>query len=137
MMSTRTRLGIRFGSYLITALVAGFIVVVTQAFSPSTAAWITFGAGVFFVVSASAQVIWSSLAHRLVHVSTEILGILIIIESLIASGSTVKWLSFAGALAVLAVELIGLTIHELSTERVVHSIEVSSEKTNARQPALS
>ena len=131
------RLGIRYASYLVTALVAGFIVVVTQAFAPSTAAWIAFGAGVFFIVSALGQSISATLAHRVVQFGTLVLGVLIVIESLVASGSSVQWLSFAGALAVLALSLIGLTIHELSTERVVHSLEVSGRKTDARQPVLS
>lgn len=131
------RLGIRYASYLVTALVAGFIVVVTQAFAPSTAAWIAFGAGVFFICAAVGQAAWTTLAHRLVQLGTLVLGILIVIESLLATGSSVQWLSFAGALGVLALSLIGLTIHELSTERVVHSLEVSSQKSNARQPALS
>lgn len=132
-----TRLGIRYTAYLFTALVAGFIVVVTQAFVPSTAAWLAFGGGVFFIVTAAAQAVWAGLEHRLVYAATEVLGILMVIETLAASGSTVRWLSFAGALAVLALQLIGLTIHELSTERVVHSLEVSGAKTNARQHALS
>ena len=131
-----TRLGIRYASYLLTALVAGFIVVVTQAFAPSTAAWIAFGAGVFFIAAAFGQATWTTLPHRVVHFGTLVLGVLIVIESLLASGSAVQWLSFAGALGVLALSLIGLTIHELSTERVVHSLEVSGQKTNARQPAL-
>ena len=131
------RLGIRYSSYLVMALVAGFTVVVTQAFAPSTAAWIAFGAGVFFIVAATVRLLEPGLVHRLVHAGIEILGILMVIETLLASGSTVVWLSFAGALAVLALSLIGLTVHELSTERVVHSLEVSSARTNARQPALS
>lgn len=131
------RLGIRYASYLVTALVAGFIVVVTQGFAPSTAAWIAFGAGVFFIVSAFGEALWTTLAHRLVQFGILVLGVLIVIESLLASGSTVQWLSFAGALGVLALSLIGLTIHELSTERVVHSLEVAGQKTNARQPVLS
>jgi hypothetical protein len=135
MMSTR--LGIRYASYLLTALVAGFIVVVTQAFAPSTAAWLAFAAGIFFIVVAAGQALWTTLAHRVIEFGIGVLGILMVIESLLASGSNVQWLSFAGALGVLALSLIGLTIHELSTERVVHSLEVSSEKTNARQPALS
>jgi hypothetical protein len=133
----RTRLGIRYASYLWTALVAGFIVVVTQAFAPTTAAWIAFGAGVFFIASALGQIVWTSLAHRVVQFGTLVLGVLIVIESLLASGASVQWLSFAGALGVLALSLIGLTIHELSSERVVHSLEVSGQKSGVRQPALS
>jgi hypothetical protein len=135
MMSAR--LGIRYASYLATALVAGFIVVATQAFSPSTAGWLAFAAGIFFIVVSVGQAIWTTLAHRFVLFGTGVLGILMVIESLLASGSTVQWLSFAGALGVLALSLIGLTVHELSTERVVHSLEISGEKVNARQPALS
>jgi hypothetical protein len=134
MMSTR--LGIRFGNYILTALVAGFIVVVTQSFSAPTVGWLAFAAGIFFIAMAAGQSIWTTLTHRMVQLGIGILGILIVIESLIATGTTVQWLSFAGALAVVALSLIGLTIHELSTERVVHSLEVSSER-NARQPALS
>ncbi len=131
-----TRLGIRFGSYMVTALVAGFIVVATQAFSPSTAGWLAFAAGIFFIVTAAGQFIWTTVVHRLLQLGTALLGALMVIESLLATGTSVQWLSFAGAAAVVALSLIGLTIHELSTERVVHSLEVSGER-NARQPALS
>jgi hypothetical protein len=131
------RLGIRYGSYLLTALVAGFIVVVSQAFAPSTAAWISFGAGVFFIVAACVRMLEPGIVHRLVHGGIGVLGVLIVIETLLASGATVSWLSFAGALGVLALSLIGLTVHELSTERVVHSLEVSNTRSSARQPALS
>jgi len=130
------RLGLRFGSYIVTALVAGFIVVVTQAFSSSTVGWLAFAAGIFFIVMAGSQFIWMTLPHRLIQLATGILGVLIVIESLVATDTTVQWLSFAGAVAVVALSLIGLTIHELSTERVVHSFEISGER-NARQPALS
>jgi hypothetical protein len=132
-----TRLGIRYSSYLLTALVAGFLVVVSQAFAPTAIEWITFGGGVFFIVTATLRLVDSGLAHRLVHAGIVTLGVLIVIESLLAAGPALVWLSFAGALAVLALSLIGLTLHELSTERVVHSLEVSGTKTNARQPALS
>lgn len=132
-----TRLRIRYGSYLLTALVAGLIVVVTQAFSPSTTAWITFGGGIFFIASAGLAAIRTGLVHRLVYLGCGVLGALMVIESLLASGSTVEWLSFAGALGVLGLALTGLTVHELSSERVVHSFELSSEKTNAKEPVLS
>jgi hypothetical protein len=131
------RLGIRYSSYLVMALVAGFIVVVSQAFAPSTAAWIAFGAGVFFIVAGTVRMLDPGILHRLINGGIEVLGVLIVIETLLATGSTVEWLSFAGALAVLALSLIGLTVHELSTERVVHSLEVSSTRSNAKQPALS
>ena len=133
-----TRLGIRYGSYLLMALVAGFVVVASHAFLPGTVGWITFGAGVFFIVAATLRLADSGLIHRLTAGGIQALGILIVIEALLAAGSTVVWLSFAGGLAVLALTLIGLTVHELSTERVVHSLELSSTRSSSpREPALS
>lgn len=133
----RIPLNIRYASYLLTALVAGFIVVVSQGFAPTTAGWIAFGAGIFFIATSTLRLLSPGVVHRVLHLSIETLGILMVIETLIASGSTVTWLSFAGALAVVALALIGLTLHELSAERVVHSLEVSRAKSNARQPVLS
>ena len=36
----------------------------------------------------------------------------------------ITWLGFASGVALVALAFTGLTIHELSTERVVHSFEV-------------
>jgi hypothetical protein len=40
------------------------------------------------------------------------------------SGSLLGWLVFADALALVAVALADLTAHEVSTERVVHTLDV-------------
>ncbi len=53
-----------------------------------------------------------------------ILGAWTIVASLVFSGSVITWLGFASGAAFVALAFIGLTIHELYTERVVHSIEV-------------
>lgn len=63
--------------------------------------------GVFFVVTASVQAIWAGLLHRLVYLGTEVLGILMVIETL----STER------------------VVHSLEFS--------TGEKTNARQHALS
>jgi hypothetical protein len=64
-------------------------------------------------------------ATRVINAGISVLGVLLILESLLAAGSSVIWLSFAGSLGVVALALTGLTIHELTTERVVHSFEPS------------
>jgi hypothetical protein len=46
------------------------------------------------------------------------------VASLVFAGSTITWLGFASGAAFVALALTGLTLHEVSTERVVHSIEV-------------
>jgi hypothetical protein len=57
-----------------------------------------------------------------------------VIESLLSLGSTLVWLSFAGGLAVTGLALVGLTLHELSVERVVHSLEVSPAHERGEHP---
>ena len=43
------------------------------------------------------------------------------------SAGTSRWLTFADALGLIVAALAGLAVHELSTERVVHSLEVIGE----------
>lgn len=123
---------LRYYYNLALALLAGFIVVVTQAFATTTVGWLAFAAGVVFVLAGVAMASRPGGAQRALSGATAVLGALIIIESLLASGGAVIWLSFAGALGVLALAIAGLTVHELSTERVVHSIEVAPSEAAAR-----
>ena len=53
-----------------------------------------------------------------------ILGAWTIVASLVFAGSVVTWLGFASAVVFVGLALIGLTFHELYTERVVRSFEV-------------
>lgn len=115
----------RYISYLGIALVAGFIVVATQAFATGTVMWLAFAAGVLFTLGGLAMLPPPGRMHRTIAAATCVLGGLIVIEALLSSGSTTIWFSFAGALGILALAIAGLTAHELSTERVVHSLEVS------------
>ena len=46
-----------------------------------------------------------------------------IVESLVFSGEIVVWVSFGAASAIAALAIAGLTLAELSTEAVVHSLE--------------
>jgi hypothetical protein len=116
---------LRYFSNLGLALLAGFVVVATQAFAAPTVEWLTFAAGVAFALAGAAMLPRRGGVHRALNGATAVLGGLIIIESLLTAGSTTVWLSFAGGLGVLAVAIAGLTVHELSTERVVHSLEVA------------
>ena len=45
-----------------------------------------------------------------------------IVETLVFSGMVMVWLTF-GAAAIVAIGAAGLIVHELSTERAVHSLE--------------
>lgn len=121
-------MSIRYSTYLAFSLAAGFIVLVTQAFDVTGARWITFAGGVGFAIVGSAMLARRGLAHRTINASISTLGVLMVIETLIASSGAMLALSLAGGLGVLVLALAGLTVHEISTERVVHSIEVAPAK---------
>jgi hypothetical protein len=117
----------RFLSNVLLAMVAGFLVVATQAFAPAAVAWISFGIAVAITVTGLSMIASRMAVQRVVAALTALIGGWTIVASLVFAPATVVWLAFASALAVVGLGLIGLTAHELSTERVVHSLEVERE----------
>jgi len=107
------------------ALIGGFTVVASQVWIPATFMWLMFSAAVLAVALSSAAALnGRGNAQRGLDGLVAILGGWTIVASLVFSGSVITWLGFASGAAFVALALIGLTLHELSTERVVHSIEV-------------
>ena len=108
--------------------VAGaFLVVASQAFAISTFEWLMFTVGAIAVLMSGAIVLRTrGLAQRGLDVLIGILGAWTVVASLEYVGSTVTWLGLASGAALVALALIGLTLHELTTERVVHSLEVTT-----------
>jgi len=127
----------RYATNILLGAIAGLLLVCSFAFAAVTFQWIMLGAGIAAtVVAASAAAIRSrGYIQRGLDLVAAAVGVWTIIASLVFSGAVMTWLGFAsgGALAILAVA--GLTAHELSTERVVHSLEVKSE-TPPRAPAV-
>lgn len=118
----------RYLSNLVLTLMAGFLVVATQAFAPGTVAWLT------FAIAVPALLIGLSLTLRRFSGVQRALGGIIaalsawtIVASLVFAPTTALWLGFASAVALVALGIAGLTAHELTTERVVHSLEVERE----------
>ncbi len=122
----RPTMSTRFVSNLVIALAAGFVIVATQAFAPHLVAWIAFavtGVGVLAVTAATALAPARGHVQRTLDAVTAVLAAWTIIASLVFSGMSMVWLTFGAAAAILAVAVVGLVAHELSTERVVHSLE--------------
>lgn len=117
----------RYLSNLALILVAAFLVVATQAWAPLAVAWITFGVAIGFTVIGLAMLAHRATVQRALAGLVTVIGAWTIIASLVFVPTTVLWLGFASALAVVALSVIGLTAHELTTERVVHSLEVRRE----------
>ncbi len=115
----------RFLTNAVLSVLGGFIVVVSMAWAPITFMWLMLGAGIFALALAGGFAInGRGNAQRSLDGTIGILGVWTIVASLVFSGSLLTWLGFASGLAFVGLGLIGLTLHELYTERVVHSFEV-------------
>jgi hypothetical protein len=55
-----------------------------------------------------------------------LVGAFAVVEALSFGGNELKWWSFATAAALAGLSVIGLAIHEMTTERVVHELSVTS-----------
>jgi hypothetical protein len=117
---------IRYISYLSLGVAAAFLVVATYAFSLSTIAALSIGVGVaMLAVSLGVTVRYrNDLPSLAVSGAIAAVSAWTIVASQVFAQSTVDDLTFASALAVGALAAIGLTAHELDTERVVHKLEV-------------
>jgi hypothetical protein len=117
---------IRYISYLSLGVAAAFLVVATYAFSLSTIAALSIGVGVaMLAVSLGVAVRYrNDLPSLAVSGAIAAVSAWTIVASQVFAQSTVDDLTFASALAVGALAAIGLTAHELDTERVVHKLEV-------------
>jgi hypothetical protein len=134
------------------ALGAGFLVVESYAFGAATASGIGFAVsiamvalGVMLFVTARRARQYLSVPSRDVRVAAwEAISLAAtaiaawnVVQSRIFDAGTARWLTLADGLGILAVAIVGLVLHELSSERVVHSLEVVREEAATPSPAMS
>lgn len=125
-------MSIRYLYNITLGVAAAFLIVATQAFAAPTVAWLTFAiAAGATVTSLGMLAVRSGIGQRSLTGLAGALGIWTIVASLVFVPTTVVWLGFASALAFAGLALAGLTLHELTTERVVHSFQV--EETGSRR----
>jgi hypothetical protein len=121
----------RFFATLLLALLGGFMLIETQSFATGATAWIGFGCGIAALAIAVVTLVSGWMRGRPFDVVAGLVGVVgawTIVETLVFSAGTALWLTFASGGAILVLSLIGLIAHELTTERVVHSLEVGSEQ---------
>ena len=58
-----------------------------------------------------------------------------VVQALVFATTPVRWLTFADACGLAGVALGALTLHELSTERVVHALELVERRPDAQRKA--
>lgn len=117
-------MSLRFVTNVTLMLAGGLIVVCSQAFSAGIAGWIAFGIGLGILAMVGGVQLDRSrgwLQHGLDGVAG-LLAIWTVIAAVVFSGSPLAWLVFAEGLGFVGLALVGLVAHELSTERVVHSL---------------
>ena len=74
--------------------------------------------------AAASAVLAKKTSHRLGHSVIALAGLWSLIAALAFSGSALTWLVFADAIAVGVLGLVDLAVHEATTERIVHQLEV-------------
>jgi hypothetical protein len=115
----------RFGLDVVALLAGGFLAVVAVAFTAPTAGWIGFGVFTgLTLLGGVGAVLARQRGARLGHGVLGLVGLWSLIAALVFTGSLLTWLVFADALAVVLVGLADLAAHEMTTERVVHQLEV-------------
>jgi hypothetical protein len=126
----------RYLSNAALGVAGGFLVVASQAFTQPSIEWLALGIGILAVVlSAGIALKGRGNVQRGLDVLVAAVGAWTIVETLIFTASTNTWLGFSSGAAFVALALAGLTYHELSTERVVHSFEISDSESAEREYA--
>jgi hypothetical protein len=121
----------RYATNIVLAVASGFVIVAVFAFSPNVAGWIAFGVTGVFVL---AMTLGASLlpgrgwAQRGLDGAVAALAAWTIVESLVFDGAAMTWITFGTAVGMLGLAIAGLTAHELTTERVVHSLESTEQR---------
>ena len=130
------------------ALAAGFLVVASFAFSQATAAALGFAVSIGMIGLGGLLLATSRRARQYVSIAARDLRVAAwdaiaiasialsswnVVQSRVFDAGAAHWLTFADMLGVVAVTVAGLVLHELSTERVVHSLEVVSEAKPAQR----
>ena len=74
-------------------------------------------------------------AQRGLDAAVAVLAIWTIVESLVFNGTALSWITFGVAAGMVALAIAGLTVHELTTERVVHSLESAEQRERRHEEA--
>lgn len=118
-------MSLRFALGSLFAVAGGFLAVTSFTFAPATASWLAFGVGTGVTVLAAAALAKRGATITSVgYAAAFAVGLWSLIAALIFTGDTLSWLVFADAVALVAVALADLGLHEISTERVVHTLDV-------------
>jgi hypothetical protein len=123
-------MALRYLSYIALGIAAAFLIIATAVFPLNTVVELALGVGVGMLVVSLfiAERFRYHLPSVLLGLGSAVLSAWMIVESQILSASNVDDVTFATAIAIAVLALVGLTVHELSVERVVHELDVPSRE---------
>lgn len=110
------------------AIGGAFLAIERFAFAPSNAVWIAFGVAVAAVALSLAAALVALLRDNQTFSGVSAVSAVVAAWTVIATRAftapTALWLVFAGGIALLALSLRALALHETTVEQVVHQLEV-------------
>jgi hypothetical protein len=125
---------------MLLALGGGFLMLESRSFAGTDL--VNVGLGVSIAAAAVSLAALDEASKRsrrapqmLAVASFVIAGLTVIGTAGIAGPSTEKWFAFAGGAGILALALVSLTVHEVTTERVVHELEIAGHQPESEAPA--
>lgn len=111
------------------AIGGAFLAIERFAFAPSNAVWIAFGVAVSAVVLSLAAALVALLRDNQTFSGVSAVSAVVAAWTVIATRAftapTALWLVFGGGIALLALSLRALALHETTVEQVVHQLEVN------------
>ena len=125
---------IRFFTWLAIGVAAAFLVVASQSFALQDIANVAFGVSIGVAALATYMVVQMRKVDLPtgMAVTAGLIAAFMIVASQAFSLSTVETMAFVEGLVLSGMAIIALSLHELSTERVVHSLEVKAERARTR-----
>jgi hypothetical protein len=126
---------LHFFSRLALLLMAGFLAVVSQVWTGGTLQWLFVAGGILMILGAAIDSSRADTASRPLNGAIGLLGAWTIVEAFLFENGNLMWWSFASAVALAALTTLGLVMHEMSTERVVHELSVVSGERRPASPA--
>jgi peptidoglycan/LPS O-acetylase OafA/YrhL len=126
---------IEFISRLALLLVAGFLVVASQVWIDGTLEWLFIAGGIMMIALAALGLARQRGMQRPLDGMLGLLGVWSIVQAIVFNGSTLQWVSFGTAIAGVVIGTIGLMLHEMTTERVVHELSVMPTEGRVGHPS--
>ena len=115
---------IDFISRLALLVLAGFLLISTQVWAMGTVEWLFIVGGILMIALAAGAIAQDAGPQRTLDIVLAVLGIWSIVGAIVFTGTTLEWVAFATAAAAAVLATVGLTLHEMTTERVVHELRV-------------